>query len=150
MTKRTCSRCRKVTCGGANSLDNYLARRDHAVDRLLWGEEAAAVLSSFRETIAARCRAFKSSLRLCHLPSKPSGDLVILMRTTKLLATRFGSRKTFVEKAGSAGWLASILNSSHGHCPLGRASMATPNPNRTCSLRKGSGPVGTFVRTRLL
>ena len=34
---------RKVTFGGANSLDNYLARPDHAVDWLLWGEDAAAV-----------------------------------------------------------------------------------------------------------
>ena len=42
---------RKVTFGGANSLDNYLARPDHAVDWLLWGEEAAAVMSSFWETI---------------------------------------------------------------------------------------------------
>jgi dihydrofolate reductase len=38
---------RKVTFGGANSLDNYLARPDHAVDWLLWGDEAAAVMADF-------------------------------------------------------------------------------------------------------
>jgi dihydrofolate reductase len=42
---------RKVTFGGAISLDNYLARPDHAVDWLLWGEEAAAVMAEFWKTI---------------------------------------------------------------------------------------------------
>jgi dihydrofolate reductase len=42
---------RKVTFGGANSLDNYLARQDHAVDWLLWGDEAAAVMRDFWKTI---------------------------------------------------------------------------------------------------
>ena len=42
---------RKVTFGGANSLDNYLARADHAVDWLLWGEEAAAVTAEYWKTI---------------------------------------------------------------------------------------------------
>ena len=41
---------RKVTFGGVNSLDSYLARRNYAVDWLLWGEEAAD-MSSFWETI---------------------------------------------------------------------------------------------------
>jgi dihydrofolate reductase len=42
---------RKLTFGGANSLDNYLARPDHAVDWLLWGEEAAAVMAEYWKTI---------------------------------------------------------------------------------------------------
>jgi dihydrofolate reductase len=42
---------RKVTFGGANSLDNYLARPDHAVDWLLWGDEAAAVMADYWNTI---------------------------------------------------------------------------------------------------
>jgi dihydrofolate reductase len=42
---------RKVTFGGANSLDNYLARTDHAVDWLLWGDEAAAVMADYWKTI---------------------------------------------------------------------------------------------------
>jgi dihydrofolate reductase len=42
---------RKVTFGGANSLDNYLARPDHAVDWLLWGEEAAAYMADYWKTI---------------------------------------------------------------------------------------------------
>lgn len=42
---------RKVTFGGANSLDNYLARPDHAVDWLRWGDEVAAVMADFWKTI---------------------------------------------------------------------------------------------------
>jgi dihydrofolate reductase len=42
---------RKVTFGGANSLDNYLARPDHAVDWLMWGDEAAAVTADYWKTI---------------------------------------------------------------------------------------------------
>jgi dihydrofolate reductase len=42
---------RKVTFGGANSLDNYLARTNHAVDWLMWGEEAAAVMADYWKTI---------------------------------------------------------------------------------------------------
>jgi dihydrofolate reductase len=42
---------RKVTFGGANSLDNFLARKDHAVDWLLWGDEAAAVMADYWSTI---------------------------------------------------------------------------------------------------
>jgi dihydrofolate reductase len=42
---------RQVTFGGANSLDNYLARPDHAVDWLMWGEEAAAVMADYWKSI---------------------------------------------------------------------------------------------------
>ena len=38
---------RKIIFGGANSLDNYLARTDHSVDWLMWGSEAAAVMADF-------------------------------------------------------------------------------------------------------
>jgi dihydrofolate reductase len=39
-----------VIFGGANSLDNYLARTNHAVDWLLWGDEAAAVMTDYWKT----------------------------------------------------------------------------------------------------
>jgi dihydrofolate reductase len=42
---------RTVTFGGANSLDNLLARPDGAVDWLLWGKEAAAVMNDYWKTV---------------------------------------------------------------------------------------------------
>ena len=42
---------RKVTFGGANSLDNYFARKDDAVDWLLWTEEVSDIMAKFWKTI---------------------------------------------------------------------------------------------------
>jgi dihydrofolate reductase len=42
---------RKVTFGGAISLDNYLARPNDAVDWLMWSDEAAAVMTAYWKTI---------------------------------------------------------------------------------------------------
>lgn len=42
---------RKVTFGGANSLDNFIARRDDAVDWLMWSDEAAEVTKNFWQNI---------------------------------------------------------------------------------------------------
>jgi dihydrofolate reductase len=38
---------RKVIFGGANSLDNYIARKNDAVDWLLWGDEAAEIMKDY-------------------------------------------------------------------------------------------------------
>lgn len=42
---------RKVTFGGANSLDNFIARKDDAVDWLLWGKEASDYMKEYWKTI---------------------------------------------------------------------------------------------------
>lgn len=42
---------RKLTFGGGNSLDNFLARPDHCTDWLRWGDEAAAVTAEYWKTI---------------------------------------------------------------------------------------------------
>lgn len=42
---------RKVTFGGANSLDNFIARKNDAVDWLLWSHEAGTIMAEFWKTI---------------------------------------------------------------------------------------------------
>jgi dihydrofolate reductase len=42
---------RKVTFGGAPSLDDYFARKDDAVDWLMWSKEAATIMTDYWETI---------------------------------------------------------------------------------------------------
>ena len=42
---------RKVIFGGANSLDNFIARKDDAVDWLLWSDEVTELMKTFWETI---------------------------------------------------------------------------------------------------
>jgi dihydrofolate reductase len=42
---------RKITFGGAISLDNFIARKDGAYDWIMWSEEAAAVMGAYWKTI---------------------------------------------------------------------------------------------------
>src|SRR5262245_35566480 len=42
---------RKVTFGVASSLDNFIARKDHGVDWLVWDEEVAAISANYWQTI---------------------------------------------------------------------------------------------------
>jgi hypothetical protein len=53
---------RKVIFGGANSLDNYFARKDHSTDWLRWSNEAAAVTAMTRQIDLKllECRPFKN------------------------------------------------------------------------------------------
>jgi dihydrofolate reductase len=60
---------RKVTFGGANSLDNYFARKDDAVDWLLWGDEVRSITATFWKTV----------------------DTVVMGRRTYEVALRFGT-----------------------------------------------------------
>ena len=58
---------RKVTFGGANSLDNYFARKDDAVDWLMWGDEAAAVMKDYWkhiDTIVMGRKTYEVALRM--------------------------------------------------------------------------------------
>jgi len=42
---------RKVTFGGANSLDNFIARKDDTYDWLLWNKEAQQIMKDYWKTI---------------------------------------------------------------------------------------------------
>src|SRR5215217_4845914 len=42
---------RKVIFGGANSLDNFIARKDDAVDWLLWSKEVPQIMKEMWKTI---------------------------------------------------------------------------------------------------
>ncbi len=42
---------RKVTFGVANSLDNYIARKDGEVDWLMWSDEVMSTITEFWKTI---------------------------------------------------------------------------------------------------
>ncbi len=42
---------RKVTFGGASSLDNFIARKDESYDWIMWSKEAAAYMRDYWKTI---------------------------------------------------------------------------------------------------
>ena len=58
---------RKVTFGGANSLDNFIARPDGAVDWLMWSDEAAGVMKDYWakiDTILMGRKTYEVALRM--------------------------------------------------------------------------------------
>ena len=61
---------RKVTFGGASSLDNFIARRDDSVDWILWNKETGEIMRDYWKTI----------------------DTIIMGRRTYEVAARSGSK----------------------------------------------------------
>jgi dihydrofolate reductase len=58
---------RKVVFGGANSLDNYFARKDDAVDWLMWSDEVSEFLADYWkrfDTIVMGRRTYEVALRM--------------------------------------------------------------------------------------
>jgi len=65
---------RKITFGGANSLDNYFARKDDAVDWLMWTEEVAEIMAEYWksvDTILMGRRTYEVALRQTKGKSNP-------------------------------------------------------------------------------
>ena len=65
---------RKITFGGANSLDNYFARKDDAVDWLMWSDEAAAFMKDYWssiDTILMGRRTYEVAMKLTKGKSNP-------------------------------------------------------------------------------
>lgn len=79
---------RKVTFGGANSLDNFFARKDDAVDWLMWSDEAAAVMMDYWKTIDAVVvgrKTYEAGLRMTKGKgnSYPGIDSYVFSRTLR-------------------------------------------------------------------
>ena len=58
---------RKVTFGGANSFDNYFARKDDTVDWLMWTDEVAHIMAEFWksiDTVVMGRRTYEVALRM--------------------------------------------------------------------------------------
>ncbi|MEP6635758.1 MAG: dihydrofolate reductase family protein [Acidobacteriota bacterium] len=82
---------RKVTFGGANSLDNFFARKDDAVDWLLWSDEAMAVMKDYWksiDTIVMGRKTYEAGLKLSKGAKNPYPGIkcYVFSRTLKNLA----------------------------------------------------------------
>jgi len=74
---------RTVTFGCANSLDNYIARPDHAVDWLLWGPEVARLTSAFWkkvDTVVMGRKTYEVAVR-SGMPAYPGVKNYVFSRT---------------------------------------------------------------------
>jgi len=77
---------RKVTFGGASSLDNFIARKDDAVDWLMWSNEVAEILKDFWkpfDAIVMGRRTYEVSLKMGGGPPHPGVKVYVLSRTLK-------------------------------------------------------------------
>ena len=77
---------RKVTFGVANSLDNYIARPDDAVDWLLWSDEAKSLMKDFWvniDTVLMGRGTYEAALKMGHGAGDKSMTTYVFSRTLK-------------------------------------------------------------------
>ena len=77
---------RKVVFGGANSLDNYFARKDDAVDWLMWNDEVGKIMADYFksfDTMVMGRRTYEVALRMGHNGSNPGMKTYVFSRTLK-------------------------------------------------------------------
>jgi len=79
---------RKVTFGGAPSLDGYFARKDDAVDWLMWSKEAAAIMNDYWrmvDTIVMGRKTYEAALKMTKGKGNPYSGMksYVFSRTLK-------------------------------------------------------------------
>ena len=77
---------RKVTFGGANSLDNFIARKDDAVDWLMWSSDVTKIMKDFWksvDTIVMGRRTYEIAEKMGGGPPMPGVKVYVLSRTLK-------------------------------------------------------------------
>lgn len=78
---------RKVTFGVANSLDNYIAREDGAVDWLTWSDDVARIMNDYWKTVDTVLMGRKTyEFALAHGGADPYGmgmKIYVFSRTLK-------------------------------------------------------------------
>ena len=82
---------RKVVFGGANSLDNYFARKDHAVDWLMWSNEVGKIMADyFKEfdVMVMGRRTYEVALSMGHSGVNPGMKTYVFSRTLKARKTK--------------------------------------------------------------
>jgi dihydrofolate reductase len=83
---------RKVIFGGANSLDNYFARKDDAVDWLMWSDEVGKIMADYFksfDTIVMGRRTYEVAVSSGHGDgSYPGMKTYVFSRTLKPRSTR--------------------------------------------------------------
>lgn len=83
---------RKVVFGGANSLDNYFARKDDAVDWLMWSDEVGKIMADYFktfDTIVMGRRTYEVAVRSGHGGgTTPGMKTYVFSRTLKPRSTK--------------------------------------------------------------
>jgi dihydrofolate reductase len=116
---------RTVTFGVANSLDNYIARPDHAVDWLLWCKEAAEVMSDLWptiDTILMGRKTFEAAVQSGQKDGYPGKKNYVFSRTME----RLEGPVTVIQE-DAAEFVRRLKNEDgKGICVMGGGELARP------------------------
>lgn len=85
---------RKVVFGGANSLDNYIARKDDSVDWLMWSKEAAEIMTEWWktfDTIVMGRKTYEAGLKLTKGKSNPYSGMKTYVFSSTLKKSKYKS-----------------------------------------------------------
>ena len=77
---------KKVIFGGANSLDNYFARKDGAVDWLLWSKEVSEIMTEYWnrfDTVLMGRNTYEVTLKMAGAKNSSSLQTYVFSRTLK-------------------------------------------------------------------
>jgi dihydrofolate reductase len=116
---------RKVTFGVANSLDNFIARKDGAVDWLMWSDEAAEVTKDFWQkidTILLGRKTYEVGLKYTKGQKNPYPGITTYV-FSRTLETAEGAAEIVRENA--AQFVRELKNSDGGEiCVMGGGDFA--------------------------
>jgi dihydrofolate reductase len=116
---------RKVTFGGANSLDNFIARSDHAVDWLKWSDEARVIMADYWKSIDTILMGRKT-YQVAQARSKGSGGFPGMRTYVFSKTLQPGADKSVTIIAGDAGEFVHKLKGEDGKdiCVMGGGELA--------------------------
>lgn len=120
---------RKITFGGAVSLDHYLARADGSVDWIMWSDEAGAVMGEYWakiDTILMGRKTYEVALRSGQASSDDGGGIRTYVFSRTMKATAANSGVEFV--ADNAVEFVRKLKNAPGKeiCLMGGGELAKP------------------------
>lgn len=82
---------RKVTFGGANTVDNYIARDDHALDWLMWSNELSSFIAGYWkkiDTVLIGRKTYEAGLRQSNGNTDPYSGMKSYVLSRTLSATK--------------------------------------------------------------
>jgi len=116
---------RKVIFGGANSLDNFIARKDGAVDWLLWSKEVPKIMKEMWkaiDTVVMGRKTYDVAVRMGSSGGTPGVKTYVFSRTIK----KRDSKELFFVAEDAAGFVRRLKEEEEGKdiCVLGGGVLA--------------------------